>query len=182
MSLRFIAAVTTLQTLFASRWLVLHKIGHWEFVKRPNSNAAVGILAITDEDEILLVEQFRIPLQSRVIEIPAGLVGDEPEFAGESLEETARRELLEETGYEAASMVALLKSPTSAGMTSEMTHFFHAGKLRRIDAGGGVGSEDITVHKVPLTHLRAWLEIQQQRNCLIDFKIHAVLAIAKVRF
>ncbi len=142
----------------------------------------MGILAITDEDEILLVEQFRIPLQSRVIEIPAGLVGDEPEFAGESLEETARRELLEETGYEAASMVALLKSPTSAGMTSEMTHFYRAGKLRSIHAGGGVGSEDITVHKVPLTQLRAWLEIQQQRNCLIDFKIHAVLAIAKVRF
>ena len=63
-----------------------------------------------------------------------------------------------------------------------MTHFYRAGKLRSIHAGGGVGSEDITVHKVPLTQLRAWLEIQQQRNCLIDFKIHAVLAIAKVRF
>jgi ADP-ribose pyrophosphatase len=182
LSLRFIAAVTTLQTLFASRWLVLHKIGHWEFVKRPNSNAAVGILAITDDDEILLVEQYRIPLQCHVIEIPAGLVGDEPEFAGESLEETARRELLEETGYEAASMVALLKSPTSAGMTSEMTHIYQAGNLRHAHSGGGVGSEKITVHKIPLPQLRIWLEIQQQNDRLIDFKIHAALAVANIRF
>ncbi|MEY3897814.1 MAG: hypothetical protein RLZZ214_3335, partial [Verrucomicrobiota bacterium] len=93
-----------IETLFQTRWLGLFRIGHWDFVRRPNSDAAVGILAITPERELILVEQFRIPMQRQVIEVPAGLVGDEPEFAGESLAATAGRELLEETGYRAGSM------------------------------------------------------------------------------
>ncbi|MEM9236176.1 MAG: hypothetical protein AAGB14_05305, partial [Verrucomicrobiota bacterium] len=77
------------ETLFETRWLGVYRIGHWDFVRRPNADYAVGILAITADDEILLVEQFRIPVQQRVIEIPAGLVGDEEEHRGEALESQA---------------------------------------------------------------------------------------------
>ena len=166
------------EILYQTRWLSLHRTGHWDWVRRPNSDAAVGILAITADREIVLVEQFRIPLQRRVIEIPAGLVGDEPEFVGESLAETARRELLEETGYRAGSVVPLIASPTSAGMTSEMTHLFYATDLVREHVGGGVGAEDITVHHVPLADLREWSAQQQAAGVLIDFKIHAALWLA----
>lgn len=170
------------ETIFASRWLELCRRGHWEFVKRPQCDAAVGILAITPEKEIILVEQFRIPMNAAVIEIPAGLVGDEPEFAGESLAATASRELLEETGYSAGSMTALISSPTSAGMTSETTHIFHAQNLTKTSEGGGVAGENIRIHHIRLTELRPWLSLQQAAGKMIDFKIHAALAAANVAF
>lgn len=169
------------ETLFETRWLGLYRIGRWDFVRRPNSDAAVGILAITPEQEIILVEQFRIPMQRRVIEVPAGLVGDEVEFAGESLADSARRELLEETGYRAETMKLLVASPTSAGMTSEITHLFHASGLVRENGGGGVAGEDITVHHVPLAGLRGWFAAREADGALIDFKIHAALCLAGIR-
>ncbi len=169
-------------TLFTSRWLTLQQRGHWEFVRRPHANAAVGILAITDEQNIILIEQFRIPVQCPVIEIPAGLVGDEPQFAGESLADTAARELEEETGFFASSLSLLLASPTSSGMTSEMTYLFQATGLTKQHAGGGVAGESIIVHQVPLAHLRSWLTEQAALGKAIDFKIHAALAAADVSF
>ena len=168
--------------LFASRWLILQQRGHWEFVRRPHANAAVGILAITDDQKVILVEQFRIPVQRPVIEIPAGLVGDEPEFADESLADTAARELLEETGYAAKNIQHLIASPTSAGMTSEFTHLFLATGLHREHAGGGTGHESIIVHEIPLQELRGWLHQQQELGKAIDFKIHAALASANICF
>jgi ADP-ribose pyrophosphatase len=75
-------------------------------------------------------------------------------------------------------MRRLLDTPTSAGMTSEIIHLFHAGELTREHAGGGVGGEDIIVHHVPLAELRAWLCKQQDGGKLIDFKIHACLFLA----
>jgi len=169
-------------TLFESQWLGLYRRGHWDYVRRPNSDACVGILAITDQEEILLVEQFRIPMGKRVIEIPAGLVGDEPEFQGESFAETAGRELLEETGYRAGRIELLISSPTSAGMTPEITHLFYATQLVRENEGGGNASEDITVYKMPLTELSDFLSKKQSEGVLVDFKIHAALAAAGLGF
>jgi ADP-ribose pyrophosphatase len=170
------------ELLYSSLWLSLHRIDHWDFVKRPHSDAAVGILAITEEQEIVLVEQYRIPMQKRVIELPAGLVGDEPEFAHESLAESAGRELLEETGYAAASIKALLSSPTSSGMTSETTHLFSATGLTKTQEGGGVAGEEISVHRIPIADLRHWLLAQEQGGKSVDLKIYAALAAANVRF
>lgn len=170
----------TPEILFESRWLGLYRIGHWDFVRRPNSDACVGVLAITAAQEIILVEQFRIPMQRLVIEVPAGLVGDEPEFAGESLAATAGRELLEETGYRAGSVVPLIASPTSAGMSSEFTHLFHATDLVREHQGGGVDGENIVVHHVPLAQLRRWFAEQEAAGKLIDFKIHSALWLAGI--
>jgi len=164
--------------LHETRWLRLERIGRWDYVRRPHSNHCVGILAITPDDEIVLVEQFRIPVQAPVLEIPAGIVGDEEEHRGESLAETAARELLEETGYRAAEIRPLLDTPTSAGMTSEIIHLFHATGLTREHEGGGVGAEDILVHHVPLAELDEWLLAQKAAGKLIDFKIHAALRLA----
>lgn len=169
------------QTLFETRWLGVYRIGHWDFVQRPNADAAVGVLAITDNSEVILVEQFRIPLQRRTIEVPAGLVGDEDAHRGEGLGETARRELLEETGFDADHIEALVSSPTSAGMTSEYTHLFLARGLKRVGPGGGVDNEDIQVHLVPLDSIRQWLKNAEGRGAAVDFKIHAALWAAGIR-
>ena len=169
------------ETLFESRWLALYRTGKWEFVRRPQADHAVGILAVTPAHEVVLVEQFRPPMGRPVIEIPAGLVGDEEAHRGESLAATARRELLEETGFHAAEMTLLLSSPTSAGMTSELTHLFHATGLERRHHGGGVGGEDIRVHLVPLPELRPWLASREAEGALVDFKIHAALWLARIR-
>lgn len=163
------------ETLFETRWLGLYRIGHWDFVRRPNADSAVGILAITPENKVILIEQFRIPVQARVLEIPAGLVGDEVEHRGEDLAETARRELLEETGYHAGNIRPLLSSPTSAGMTSETTHLFLATDLEKTGPGGGVAGENIEVHEVPATEIRTFLRAREESGCKVDFKIHAAL-------
>ncbi|MFT4177433.1 MAG: NUDIX hydrolase [Luteolibacter sp.] len=168
------------ELLYSTRWLALYRIGHWDYVRRPQTDTCVGILAITPEEEIILVEQFRIPLQRRAIEIPAGLVGDEPEFAGETIAETARRELLEETGYHAETMKLLAISPTSSGMTSEFIHLFHASGLTRQHDGGGTHTEDIRVHRVPLRTLRSWLTERETEGMAVDFKIHAALSLAGI--
>lgn len=169
-------------TLYESKWLGLYRTGTWDYVRRPNSLACVGILAITPNDEIVLIEQFRIPVGKTVIEIPAGLVGDEPEFAGESLAQTAERELTEETGYKAGKIEEILASPTSAGMTPEFTHLFLASDLTKVAEGGGVSGENITSHLVPLNELRGFLAARQTEGTAIDFKIHASLAAAGISF
>ena len=168
------------KTLFETKWLGIYRIGDWDFACRPHAPTAVGILAITPEDEIILIEQFRIPLQRRVIEIPAGIVGDEPEHIGEPLEETARRELLEETGYDATGMKLLIETPTTAGMSSELIYLFQATGLTKTGEGGGIGSEDITVHKIPLKQLRQWLKDRQFEGLLVDHKIPSALWLAGI--
>ncbi len=166
---------TNKEVLHEGNYLGLYRRDDWEFAERPNSTSVVGILAITDDSEIVLIEQHRHPVNQRVIEIPAGLVGDEPEHEGEALEDTANRELLEETGYHARSIEPLLSSPTSAGMTSEITHLFFATELIKKGEGGGTENENITVHHVPVNFVDAWLAERQAEGCLIDFKIHAAL-------
>lgn len=169
-----------IETLFETRWLGVYRDGPWDFVRRPNADSCVGILAVTPAEEVVLVEQYRIPVRRRVIEIPAGLVGDEDEHRGESLADTARRELLEETGWHAGSIEELIASPTSAGMTSEFTHLFLARDLERRGAGGGLDDEDIVVHHVPRSDLRDWLREQASGGLAIDFKIHAALWAAGI--
>lgn len=173
-------AMPALETLFETHWIKLQRIGHWDFVRRPHSDSCVGILAITPENEIVLVEQFRIPVQQRVIEIPAGIVGDEEEHRGEPLAGTAARELLEETGYRAGTIEPLMDTPTSAGLTTEIIHLFHAKDLVKEHDGGGTAAEDITVHHVPLANLREWLREKEAAGTLIDFKIHACLSLAGI--
>jgi ADP-ribose pyrophosphatase len=172
--------MSEIEVLHEGKYLGLYKRGNWEFALRPNASVCATILPITDAGEIVLVEQFRIPMQARVIEVPAGLVGDEPEFKGESIADCAGRELLEETGYKADSIIELIAAPTSAGMTPEITHMFAATGLSKVHDGGGVYGEDITVHVVPLTELDSFLATKQTEGLLIDFKIHASMYKAKV--
>ena len=150
----------------AGRHLDFHSRRGWEFVARSIGTGVVGVIAITDNDELVLVEQFRIPVSSRVLELPAGLVGD---LAEETIEAAARRELLEETGFTAVSLVPLFKGPTSAGLTSEVIHILQARGVTRSGKGGGIGGESITVHVVPLCSLDSFISDFEAEGGLVDF-------------
>ena len=64
------------QTLDEGDWLRLVRIDHWESCERTHGQGmAVIIIAVTPADQVLFVEQFRVPLGARTIEMPAGLVG-----------------------------------------------------------------------------------------------------------
>lgn len=167
-------------TLYQSKWLGLYRKGTWDYVRRPHSDHCVGVLAITEKNEILLVEQLRIPVGKKIIEIPAGIVGDEPNFEGESLAGTASRELLEETGYRAGNMEHLMSSPTSAGMSPEITHLFLAKDLQNETEGGGTAGENIILHHVPLRELKTFFQRKLDEGLMIDFKIYAALAAAGI--
>jgi ADP-ribose pyrophosphatase len=152
--------------------LVLERDG-WEFVERKKGKSAVVILAVTDDDRVILVEQFRRPVNARVIDFPAGLVGDED--GHDDPDETARRELEEETGYVCKRAERLTAGPTSPGITSETVAFYRATGLSQRGAGGGVGGEDITVHRVPRGEVVEWLKRKAGEGVMIDVKIWAGL-------
>jgi len=162
-------------TLHAGKYLALVKEGRWEYADRTNATGAAIIVAVTAERKLLLVEQYRIPVHARTIELPAGIIGDEADNADEAHAEAARRELREETGYEAGQIEALTHGPASSGLTSETVTLFLATQLRRVGAGGGVAHEEITVHEVPLAEVHDWLEGKAKAGLLIDPKVYAGL-------
>lgn len=156
------------------RFLSLEEIDQWEYVTRSNAHAVVVIIALTGERDIVLVEQYRRPVDRRVIELPAGLVGDQ-HGPDEEVLEAAKRELIEETGFTADSVELVMESPSSAGMTNEIISFVRARGLQRIGQGGGDDSEDIVTHIVPLSDVNRWLGQKQSDGLYLDPKIFTAL-------
>ena len=150
----------------------------WEYVERRGITGIVGIVAVTDDGKLLLVEQYRTPVNKRVIEIPAGLVGDEAGKEAESLLAAARRELQEETGYYAENLSPLASGPSSAGMSNEIISLWHATQLRKVGPGGGVEGEDILVHEVALYEARLQLDKWIAEGKLVDLKVYGALHFA----
>ena len=165
------------EIMWAGRFITAKRRGKWEYVGRaPGIHAAV-ILAI-DEDadgrrHVLLVEQFRMPLGRRCIELPAGLVGDTEE--GEDSTLAAIRELEEETGYHPGRMEAAGEFYSSPGMVSESFCLFRAHDLQKTGEGGGVDGEDIRVHRVPLDELPQRVAAWRADGFAIDVKLLLLL-------
>ena len=164
-----------IKTLHAGEFLHLLRDRHWEYVKRPHSTGAVFIVAVTEARELLLVEQMRIPLQARTLELPAGIMGDSAAFATESPEQSALRELLEETGYQGTTATRLCQGPIAPGLTSEQSFYVRVEGLTRVHAGGGVDDEDITVRPLPLDDLPRALQAFAARGVQVDPKIYIAL-------
>lgn len=165
--------MTEPRILFNGRYLRLMQRGSWEYAERTRGMIAVIIVAVTPEDRVLFVEQFRVPVAARSIEMPAGLVGDlDPD---ERVEDAAMRELLEETGWRAERIEFLMQGPTSSGMSSESVAFVRAHGLRREHAGGGDESENITVHEIARSEVAAWLDARRRQGYAIDPKLYAGL-------
>ena len=165
---------------YEGRFLGLQERDHWEYTYRTNASGVVVLVPVTDAGELILVEQYRIPVKSRVMELPAGLVGDTDD-PDESLKTAAQRELFEETGYHAEFFDELLTCPSTPGMSDEIVTIFFAGGLTRVGAGGGNDDEDIIVHNVPLEGAPQWLDARLKEGIMIDPKIYAGLFWAGLR-
>lgn len=159
---------------FRGRYLNLLERAGWEFASRNNASGVVVLVAVTDDRELLLVRQFRIPVGSAVIELPAGLVGDldDPD---EGVLQAAARELEEETGYRPGRLETLMSCPSSAGMSDEIITFVLCTELRRTGPGGGDASEDIEVIAVTLDAIDDWLDRQLAAGRPLDPKIYSAL-------
>ena len=162
----------TATTVWQGRFIAMKVDGKWEYASRARGIGAAVILAI-DDGHVILVEQFRVPLGRRCLELPAGLVGDETE--GEAVEIAAARELEEETGYRPARMEVIGQFHSSPGMVSEGFTLVRAHGLTRVGEGGGDGDEEITVHRVALDAVEAFIATKRAEGVAIDVKLLMLL-------
>jgi ADP-ribose pyrophosphatase len=161
------------ETVWQGKYIAAKRRGPWEYVSRARGIQAAVIVAIED-GHVLLVEQYRVPLGRRCLELPAGLVGDED--ADESVEASAARELEEETGYRADRIVSLGSFYSSPGMVSEGFTLVRATGLTRVGKGGGVADEDIAVHRVALSELPGFVAEKRAAGVGIDVKMLLLLS------
>ena len=151
----------------------------WEYIKRCNCSGIVIILAMTEKGDVILTEQFRIPVDRYVIEFPAGLVNDHKQKKNESPPAAAKRELLEETGYQARHMHPLIAGPAGSGTSADVMTFVLAEGVKKVADGGGDKTETIKVHLVPIDKIDRWLKSKGSRGFHIDPKIYAGLYFLK---
>jgi ADP-ribose pyrophosphatase len=138
---------------------------HRDVVRHPG---AVAIVPVLPDGRVVMVRQHRYAAGKELLEIPAGTL--EP---GEPPLECARRELIEETGYEAGEMKALLSCYMAPGYSSEIIHFYLAGGLREV-GGESEPDEEIAVEKLDLGAARELIKA----NVIEDAKtIIGVLSI-----
>ena len=149
--------------------------GRWEYVSRSRGIRAAVILAVDEEDHVLLVEQYRVPLGCRCIELPAGLVGDDDGGEGEDALAAAGRELEEETGYRASTLENMGEFFSSPGMVSESFTLVRARGLVKVHEGGGVEGENIVVHRVAMNALPDFLAAKRREGCGIDVRMLLLL-------
>lgn len=171
--------MTDEQNLFEGDFVRIKRRGRWEFVERVNADAAAVIVAVTDDRELVLVEQPRAPVNRPVIELPAGLIGDIAGQEDEPFERAAERELEEETGYAAGEWQYLMTGPPTPGLANEYAAFYLARGLSRVGAGGGDELEQITPHSVPLSRIHDWLAERRAEGVLVDPKVYAGIHFAE---
>jgi 8-oxo-dGTP pyrophosphatase MutT (NUDIX family) len=146
----------------------------WEAVERVNCEGIVAIVPVTGEGEMILIRQYRPPLDNYVVEFPAGLIE-----RGEKLEAAASRELLEETGYEAAEMIFLGKGPLSSGSSREILTVYLAKKLAFKGIGERDETEDIEVMKIPVDNVYETLSRLEKAGNFVDLKIYGFIEMAR---
>ena len=165
---------TTDELKYSGKFLSFYQRGKWEFVRRANAHAVVAIAALTNEGEMVLIEQCRPVIGAAgasIIEVPAGLVGDDG--AEDDILDAARRELLEECGYSAEGVQFFSSGPSSAGLCDEIISLVVCSGLRKVAAGGGVGDEQITTQLIPLAELDQYLAGRVASGALVDPKVYA---------
>lgn len=160
------------EIVWQGKFVTAKRRGRWEYVARARNIRAAVILA-TIERDVLLVEQYRVPLGRNCLELPAGLIGDDSE--GEDDLVAAGRELEEETGYRAGKLEDLGTFYSSPGMVSESFTLVRATELVQTGPGGGTEGENITVHRVPLGGVASFVAAKRAEGCGIDVRVLMLL-------
>lgn len=161
-----------LEVMWEGKFVRVLRRGKWEYASRARNIGAVVILT-EFEGKIILVDQPRIAPGCRCIELPAGLVGDDDPDA--TVEGTAIKELLEETGFAASRVERLGEFFSSPGMLSEGFTLVRAHGVSQVGPGGGDESEDIKVHLVPRADIASFLEQKRAEGFGVDAKLLLLL-------
>ena len=103
------------------------------------------------------------------------MVRTDPEREEERAADRAKREVVEEAGYEAVEMTFLIEGPPSSGITSERVVFFRATGLKKVGLSGGDPDKEIQIHEVPVDRVAAWLHEANRRGKLVDPKTYIAL-------
>ncbi len=156
------------ETMCEGRFVRLRSRGKWEYASRARDISAVVILA-EYEGKVVLIDQPRVALGARCVELPAGLVGDEDPDA--TVEATAIKELEEEAGFTAERIERLGEFHASPGMLSESFTLVRAHGLRRIGEGGGDDNEDIVVHLVARPDIPNFVDQKRAEGFAVDVKL-----------
>jgi ADP-ribose pyrophosphatase len=157
-----------LETVWKGKYISVLKRGRWEFVSRTGSTHAVVIVA-EHEGKVILIEQFRVPVGGRCLELPAGLVGDEDEHA--TVEDTAVKELEEETGFTCDRVERLGDFQSSPGMVAESFTLVRAHGVRKVGEGGGTEHEEIDVFLVPRAEIPDFVASRREQGVAVDVKL-----------
>jgi len=161
---------------WSGKFITARTRGKWEYVTRARGIRAAVILAIDEDDHVILVEQYRVPLGKPCLELPAGLIGDDHGAADEDPSTAAARELEEETGYRAERIVVIGEFYSSPGLASESFTLVRAYGLTQVGPGGGTEGENITVRRVALSALPQFVEEARKRGLGIDVRLLMLLA------
>ena len=156
------------KVVWRGKYLRAMRKGRWEYASRTNDIRAVVILAEIG-GKVLLIDQYRVPIGRRCVELPAGLVGDEDPNA--TIEQTAVKELEEETGYTAERIERLGDFYASPGMVAESFTLVRATGVRKIGEGGGNAEEDIEVHLVGHSDIPEFLAAKRAQGVGVDVKL-----------
>ena len=162
------------KVMWEGKYVRAIKRGRWEYASRTGNVRAVVIIAEID-GEILLVDQPRAPIGKRCLELPAGLVGDTD--PGASVEETAVKEVEEESGYTADKIDVIGEFYSSPGMVAESFTLVRATGLRKIGDGGGDDSEEIRVHQIARKDIPALARRMRDEGVGVDAKLLMFLEI-----
>lgn len=131
---------------------------------------AVAVVAIV-EGALVLVRQYRAPLERFLYEIPAGL----RDVPGEDPADTARRELIEEAGLRAGTMEHLVTMAPAPGLTDELVDIYLAGDLHEVDAEAhGVEEEWMTMSRLPLDEVAAMIRSGEIIDAKTIVAVHAL--------
>lgn len=167
----------SVKNICSGDWIDLKRRGTFEFASKSRGLGVVVVVPLLPDNKIILIEQYRPPVDANVIELPAGLWGDV--YTSETAEAAADRELLEETGYRADKIEALASVVTSGGLTDEIVHMFVATGLNKTGKGGGIESEKINVHVIDRFEIDEWLLDQEVKGKLIDCRVWAGLRLTE---
>lgn len=163
------------KTLYKGKYIRLVQKGTWEFVERVGSNKAVVIIPILrNPNGIVLLKEFRVPINNYVLSIPAGLVEKD-----EDVLVAAGRELEEETGYKAGYLQTVLETPSSVGLSCERLIYVIADDLIEVSEGGGDENEDITVLDTSIGSIGSQIEQSIFMGWDIDVKLYCGIYLAK---
>ena len=148
----------------------------WETIERKNIHGcgAVVIIALTKNKELIFEKNWRAPLESFVIQFPAGLT----DIPRENEEQAARRELLEETGYEANKLIPVILSPLAPALTATRARHFFAPDVEFKGKTGNKDVEEIEVSKIPIEQVDDFL-LNPPAGVELDLRVPGILWVMK---